>query len=333
MAPRPEAPPAYAPLGQAYAPFGAPPSVSPSTSNTPWLAVSEPRRSRRSLVVIIILAVALAGAIAAFAFYFIKLDEANARIEEQNQKIEDQQNLIEQKETFGAAMVALLDAADKFDGTPLKSVIPFDSYELFAAQGWVHRWDPDAMARDVVKVEAATKDLEDLFATATTQAGTNGTSSTFEAVIDQLGGGLVTSLLEDADTVCQGDVLACVIKDDPLTVHFDAGDDAMSWMTDEIRTGIAYHEFAHVLQLTNPEPTLKALESFSGDKEIMADCYALTYLDGWTLEHRIRVNGSLHWVTIGYGYTCNEAERQVIRDWVGQLGFHIQPISQDRARV
>jgi hypothetical protein len=61
----------------------------------------------------------------------------------------------------------------------------------------------------------------------------------------------------------------------------------------------------------------------------MADCFALTYLDGWTLDHKVYVSSFEYWqVSIGYGYTCDDGQRQVIRDWYEQLGFHSQPISQ-----
>jgi hypothetical protein len=325
--------PALAPAAPAYSPFGGAPTASPVAANVPWMAVAEPRRSRKGMIAIILLAVALAGAIAAVVVYFIKLDEANARIEEQNEQIQDQKNLIDQKETFGAAMSTLLETAKSVDGIAFGDLIPFDKYELYAAQGWVHRWSPEAMARDVVKVETATEDLEAMLSAAATEAGTNSSGSIYETVLDQLGSGFVTLSIDDADTLCQSDVLACVTFEEPYVVHVDAADDTGSYMNDELRTGVAYHEFAHVLQLANPEPTLTALESFGGDDEIMADCYALTYLDGWTLEHRVRVGGRYYLVSIGYGYTCDEAQRQVIRDWYAQLGFHFEPISQERARV
>jgi hypothetical protein len=100
-------------------------------------------------------------------------------------------------------------------------------------------------------------------------------------------------------------------------------------MTDWLRTGIAYHEFAHVLQLANPEATATALEAFGGDNEQMADCYALTYLDGWTLDHTIWTSNVEYWeVSIGYGYTCSAEQMQVVRDWHEQIGFTSKPISQ-----
>lgn len=345
MTPQPQPPQVYTPAAPVYqptapvyetpvySPFGGSPASAPVTANTPWIALPEPHRSRKAMIAIILLAVALAGAIAAVVVYFLKLDEANARIVEQNEQIREQKNLIDQKETFGAAMSTLLETAQRVDGIAFGDLVPFDQYEVYAAQGWVHRWSPEAMARDVVKVETATQELEEKLDAAAAEAATNTSGSVYETVLDELGGGFVTLSIDDADTLCESDVLACVTFAEPYIVHVDAADDIGGYMTDELRTGVAYHEFAHVLQLSNPDPTLTALESFGGDDEIMADCYALTYLDGWTLQHRIRVHGSYYLVNIGYGYTCDESQRQVIRDWYGQLGFHLEPISQERARV
>ena len=92
---------------------------------------------------------------------------------------------------------------------------------------------------------------------------------------------------------------------------------------------LSYHEFAHVLQFTNPQPTTTALDAFGGDSETMADCYALTYLPGWKLHHRVWVSSYQYYeVDIGYGYTCNESQRQVVRDWYEQLGYTTGPIAQ-----
>ena len=128
---------------------------------------------------------------------------------------------------------------------------------------------------------------------------------------------------------CEDDVLACVMSDVPQTVHVDATDLAEPYMTAWLQTGVAYHELAHVLQLTNPEPTDAAREAFGGDDETMADCYALTYLEGWTLDHRVWINRYEYWdVNIGYGHTCDETQRQAIRTWVAELGVDIHPVSQ-----
>jgi hypothetical protein len=98
-----------------------------------------------------------------------------------------------------------------------------------------------------------------------------------------------------------------------------------------MRTGVAYHEFAHVLQFTNPQPTAEAVTAFGGDMETMADCYALTFLDGWTLDHEVWTTPYEGWeVSVGYGYVCDEAQRQVIREWAAKLGvepreLHVGP--------
>jgi hypothetical protein len=100
-------------------------------------------------------------------------------------------------------------------------------------------------------------------------------------------------------------------------------------MTEWLRTGVAYHEFAHVLQMMNPAPTEQALEHFAGDDETMADCFALTYLDGWTLEHRVWINRHDYWdIDIGYGHVCDDAQKQAVQDWYGTLGFQLEPITQ-----
>jgi hypothetical protein len=61
----------------------------------------------------------------------------------------------------------------------------------------------------------------------------------------------------------------------------------------------------------------------------MADCYVFAYLPGWTLDHTVWVSDFMYWeVSVGYGYTCNEEQRQVIRGWVDSLPLQVEPISQ-----
>ncbi len=292
-------------------------------------ATTKATRPRGRLITIILLSVGLAAALAIITIFALQLATANALIDKQNQQIEEQKDLIDKKETFGAAFEGLLDAARRLDGTLFASIIPWERYERAAQRAWTDRWHPASLDRDTVDVRSATAELETLLATAQVRATTTTTGSEYESVIDRLSSGFVTTLLDDAHALCATDALACVTSDDPLTVHFDATDNGLPYMTDWLRTGIAYHEFAHVLQFTNPGPTERALTSFDGDDETMADCFALTYLDGWTLDHQIWTDSYTYWeVSIGYGYTCNSAQRQVIRDWYGELGFHPSPISQ-----
>jgi hypothetical protein len=286
------------------------------------------RRRRRGMIPIVLLSVALTAAVAALGFHLIKLDDANNRIEQQERQLEDQRNLIEKKETFGAAMKGLIATASEFDGVLMTSLVPLDQYQVIASRAWSHRTNPSALDRDIGAARTASRDLQDVLTGANAQAKTNITGTTYEAVIDRLGGGFVATVIDDADSLCNADVLACVSTDDPLTVHFDPTDSSLPYMTDWLRTGVAYHEFAHVLQITNPELTRTALERFGDDDEAMADCFALTYLDGWTLDHRIWLSDDYWDVNIGYGHTCDEAQRQAVREWYDQLGFQPRPISQ-----
>jgi hypothetical protein len=282
-----------------------------------------------ALVVIVLLSVALAAAAAVLVLGYLQLTDANDRIREQNGELQEQRDLIDQKETFGAAMEELLDTQSEFDGVVVGAVVPVDYHEILASRGWAHRWKPHALEGDIAAVHSAADYLEGLLAAAEVEKTTNSSGTTHEAVIDSLGGGFATSSIDDADALCETDVLGCVRFEDPTVVHFDAADIALPYMDERQQTGLAYHEFAHVLQFANPELTETAVASFGGDVETMADCFALTYFDGWTLDSRVWVSRYAYYdVSMGYGYTCDDAQRQVVRDWYSQLGFQSGPISQ-----
>lgn len=292
---------------------------------------AKPRRTRWLWVAITLLALAVIGTGIYLYLTILDLERATTLIEKQERELEEQRDLIDRKETFGAAMQGLVDTAAQFDGALLGTLVSYDDFDVIASRAWSHRWDATALDRDITDAEDATHELELILATAATEAASNTTGSAYETVIDSLGGGHVVSLLEAADEYCESDVIACVGSEDPQTVHFDTGDNALPYMTDWLRTGIAYHEFAHVLQFTNPEQTVTALEAFGGDDEIMADCYALTYLDGWSLDHRVYISRYEWWdVSLGYGHTCDESQRQAIRDWYGSLGVTPREVSQER---
>jgi hypothetical protein len=287
------------------------------------------RRSKGLIATVVLLSVALAAALGAIVYFYLQLEEASELIEDQNQQLEEQHDLIEKKETFGAAMTGLLQVAAEFDGVLMSTLVPYDDYDALAQLAWAHRWNPTALDRDTASAESASRDLEGLLENARAQAETNQTRTTYEKVIDTLGAGFVTTQISDTRKICDDDVLACVTSDDPFTVHVDADEGSAEYLTDWLRTGVAYHEYAHVLQFTNPDATEMALESFDGDPETMADCFALTYLPGWTLDHRIWVNSWQYWdVSIGYGHTCTAKQKQVVRDWYNELGVQHRVVSQ-----
>ena len=177
-------------------------------------------------------------------------------------------------------------------------------------------------------VEKKTGELTTQLDEAAAQAAKNASGSEYEKVIDKLGAGFVTTALDNADKLCHDDVLGCVTGDDPFTIHIDKADVHLPYMTNFIRQGIAYHEFAHVLQYANPDESDVAADAFKGDYETMADCFALTYLKGWKLHHTVYVSDGYYEVDIGYGYTCNAKQRQVIKDWYTGLGYKSAPVTQ-----
>lgn len=282
------------------------------------------RRPVAWIITVAVLSLALTIATAAGVWLFWQLEQAAATVREQDRELEEQRKLIDRKDTFGAAMDDLIGETASYAGIPLATVVPWDHYQSLVDQAWSRRWVATQLDESIAAVQQAHADLVAQRETAAAEASVNASGSIYEQVFDELGSGFVTWQLDDADALCDADVLACVSSDQPRVVHIDAPDDSLPYMNDEIRTGIAYHEFAHVLQFTNPAPTDAALSAFGGDSEAMADCFALTYLDGWKLDQRVWVSGSTYWdVSIGYGYTCDSSQRQAIREWRDGLG--IQP--------
>jgi hypothetical protein len=238
------------------------------------------RRGRALIVVTILLGVALVAAIAAAVWLFLQLDRANDRIEEQR-------DLIDKKQAFAAALHDLEASTEPMLGLPFGSIVPWDRYEQLAADGWEHRWDAAAMDADILRVQRAEQEMKALQSTAALEIATNASGTAWEATLDQLGKGFVSTRIDDAAASCEAEALGCVFGEEPFMVHLDAASGSDPMMTDWMRTGVAYHEFAHVLQFTNPQPTAEAVTAFGGDMETMADCYALTFLDGWTLDHEV----------------------------------------------
>ncbi len=226
-------------------------------------------------------------------------------------------------------MTELMATVHQFDGLMYGDLVPIDRITSLAGRGWDHRWNAESLGRDTDEVRTMTTDLAALITEAEAQAASNISGTVYESVLDQLGGGFVATSMDDADTLCERDVLGCVMWEDPHTVHFDMADGYHESMTDWIRTGVAYHEFAHVLQMTNMDATDEAAKAFGGDIETMADCFSLAYLPGWSLDHTVWVSDFQYYeVSVGYGYTCDEGQKQAVRDWYDALPKHAEPISQ-----
>ena len=295
---------------------------------------AERRRPRASIVVLaVLLAVAVVAGGLGFFWVVTQLQEARTLIGDQQQQITDQQRrldeqqeMIDRKEQFGTAMNDLYATIEPLVDLPYATIVPWYRVEDLADRAWIHRRNPAALDQDVVDVQRLTSEISSRSDGISAQAASNASGTAWEATLDDLGRGWVSTVFEGA-TPCGATALACVSGAQPFTVHVRADSQTDPTMTDWIRTGAAYHEYAHVLQFTNPQPTDDALASFGGDAETMADCYALTFLDGWSLDHEVAIDAySYYEVTVGYGYTCDAGQRQVIRDWVGQLGVTRQVV-------
>jgi len=156
----------------------------------------------------------------------------------------------------------------------------------------------------------------------------NASGTLSEALVDAAGNGFI-DIQWDAATACTADdredwrTIGCVKKGDSLTVHLLPEQDfANEWA---LRMTVM-HELAHVYQRADVArfrdgdgvyEDLIAQGLFQGNEEAMADCYALTYYGEWTL-----TTGDY---SIGYGYVCDETERQAIRDWAADVGAPSSP--------
>lgn len=314
---------------QGMAPVGLPPtgSVWPPPALPPQ-GPTPPRSGAGRVVAIVLLSVLSLVLLLILAFALARLQGAQATIDDQDRRIDEQEEFVDRKETFGAAMESLLETARQLDGVATGSAVPLDAYTALAQEAWSSRWSTVAMDDLIQSARTERESLDGLIAAAGLEASTNATGTRYEAVIDRLGSGLVATVMDDASALCGREVWGCVLWSDPYTVHIEPSVDTLVYVDDRIREGLAYHEFAHVLQGTNPEATEIALPTFGGDVETMADCFALTYLDGWTLDSVVWVDGEPWDVWMGYGYTCTEPERDVIRDWYDSLGVRVTPISQ-----
>lgn len=152
----------------------------------------------------------------------------------------------------------------------------------------------------------------------------NASGTVTERLVDAAGQGFI-DIRWDAASECgsgeskaEGRKTAGCVSEDPLAVHIlPEGELLGEWG----RRIVVLHELTHLYQradqdahdLTELSRAERLVEQglFQGSSEKMADCYALTYLDEWTLSNDA---GS-----VGYGYVCNASERQAIRDWAAEI--------------
>ena len=288
-----------------------------------------PRRPRRARGWIIALAILLVAALSSLAYLAVQFFDAQDQVAEQQDEIGELNDLLDNKEVFGAAMDELMDTALALDGAQMAELVPFDEYERVAATAWANRRSPAMVAQHTEQIRGYTAELGEILSAAEAEAAKNSTGTTAERVLDEVSDGFARLAYDNADKLCEQDVIGCVTGADPYVVHLDRADLEHPSVDDWGRELVTLHEYAHVLQFTNPEATETALESFGDDWEFMADCYALDAMGSWTLDRRVWTSAYQYWdVSYGYGRVCAASQRKVINQWIDELGVEYRTVSQ-----
>ncbi|MCS5722319.1 hypothetical protein N1028_15420 [Herbiconiux sp. CPCC 203407] len=228
----------------------------------------------------------------------------------------------EQIALFRADQPIINELAAQLEGNPVAPLVAdlrtFRLDEKRADDPTVGIYEAKPMAERAAALRA---DLEQKVASARERSA-NASGSITEAIVDAAGSGFI-DIRWDAASACSTaadpgrETIGCVLTADPLTVHLLPETEVGSvWMNQMLVT----HELAHVYQRADDQGAadysgayrdLLAQGLFQSSDEAMADCFALTYFDQWSL-----TNGS---ESQGTGYVCNEPERQAIRDWAAGL--------------
>ncbi|WP_424467803.1 hypothetical protein [Pseudoclavibacter helvolus] len=207
----------------------------------------------------------------------------------------------------------------ELDGNPVKPLVALfdwmEDQDAKMADPNLTVYSAESIATQMSEFRA---DLEQSI-TAAQGRRANVSGSVSEGFVDAAGNGFI-DVQYDAETACKTHEWAdqgyrtsgCVKGGSPLVVHLLPVGTLNEWHS---KMNVA-HELAHVFQRADdvryPDDNggykaLLAQGLFQGSEEAMADCYALTYFNEWTLSDGVTESG--------YGYICGDSERQAIRDW------------------
>jgi hypothetical protein len=224
--------------------------------------------------------------------------------------------------TYQAELETIRTLSADFEGNPVAPLIldqpRLDEIAARAADPDMNVFESRGIVQDIGWVRA---NLEPIVAAAQ-QRRANASGSVSEALVDQAGNGYI-DIAWDAAEHC-GDVS----EPDKVTVACPTGGSAPAihimaesyYPSQDAFEHVVLHELAHLYQSADQArfadgagdvDRLLAQGLFNGSEESFADCYALTYQNLWTLDF-----GD---IIYGYGYICNDSERQQIRDWAAAL--------------
>nr|WP_236571295.1 DUF2510 domain-containing protein [Microbacterium hydrocarbonoxydans] len=228
----------------------------------------------------------------------------------------------EQIASFRADQPRILELAAQLEGNPVAPLVAdlrtFRSDEKRADDPTIGIHEARPIAERAAALRAA---LEQSVSDAQARRA-NTSGSLTEGIVDAAGNGFIDIRWDGASVCASGaapgrENIGCVLTADPLTIHLLPENEVGStWMNQML----VMHELAHVYQHADDHGAedysgayhdLFTRGLFQGSDEVMADCFALTYYDQWSLS-----NGS---ESQGTGYVCNESERQAIREWAAGL--------------
>lgn len=236
--------------------------------------------------------------------------------------VAQEEGVAEQLALFDAELAKYNALLVELEGNPVASIVAGQEFvDNAKAQAAVPNVSTFAAQGAVRLMTSLRQSLEDAITDAKTRR-VNASGTLSERLVDEAGNGFI-DLRWDAATSCEKAdepdrrTLGCVKGGSPLVVHLDSQVDAGGeWLT---RMLVA-HELAHVYQNADAArfddhegdaDRLVEKGLFQGSREKMADCYALTYYDQWTLEYDRGV--------LGYGYVCTASERTAIRQWAASI--------------
>lgn len=316
-------------------PTAAPPSPPADALRPPTdEPVPPPARTRRRRSPVLIVTTAVVGAvvIAALAWLVVTvvqlqdvIERQTERIEEQDEEISDLNDLIDERDAFSAAMDEYRETVASVEGVPMADLVPADEVQALSETAWEKRRTAGSGTARAERLRTLSAEVAERRTAAEAEAATNATGTLMESVLDQVGRGYARLAFDDVDALCEDDVVGCVTSDDPYIVHFDQADMFHPSMDDWARHYVTLHEFAHVMQYTNPAATAAVESSFGDDWEFMADCYALRELNAWSLHRQVWVSSYEYWENdLGYGRVCDAAQREVIGSWLTQVGVRTE---------
>lgn len=224
---------------------------------------------------------------------------------------------------FDAERTMYYELVEQLEGNPVAPLVTqvraFERLETSIASPTI----TSAYAAELAeRAKTAREELAQRIADAATRS-TNASGSVTEALVDEAGAGFI-DITWDAGTQCatspradEGRVTIGCVTSNPPAVHI-APENELPGDTGMRMTVL--HELTHLYHRADSDahpdgisPYRQLIEQgyFQGSSEVMADCYALTYLNQWTLTFENR--------TMGYGYVCGDEERSLIRSWAAEI--------------